>query len=170
MPKPPSTIVTPLLKNPDIIEPGWKLCLPAQAEVEAILNLAVGAGMASAPEQLADPVVHMTFVHLNDVYEITPVSGGTEGGLARVATLRKQLLAQNPNTLTVLAGDLFSPSALGTAKVNDERLAGQQTVAVMNAIGLDFMTFGNHEFDLNEEQFLQRLSEIELHLVFKQCF
>jgi 5'-nucleotidase len=103
--------------------------------------------------------VHITLLHLNDVYEITPVNNGTQGGLARVATIRKQLANQNPHTFMVLAGDLFSPSALGTARVNGERLAGRHIVDVMNATGLDYATFGNHEFDLNAEQFGQRLSE-----------
>ncbi|MCL7488101.1 MAG: bifunctional metallophosphatase/5'-nucleotidase [Desulfobulbaceae bacterium] len=98
-------------------------------------------------------------LQMNDIYELAPVSGGKEGGLARVAALRKELLAQNKNTITVLAGDLFSPSALGTAKVDGERLAGRQIVAVMNSLGLDYITFGNHEFDLDEQHFLARLAE-----------
>lgn len=98
-------------------------------------------------------------LQMNDIYEITPVSGGREGGLARVAAVRKELLAENPNTLTVLAGDLFSPSALGTARVDGEPLAGRQIVAVMNILGLDYATFGNHEFDLKENEFLDRLAE-----------
>ncbi|MCT7950698.1 bifunctional metallophosphatase/5'-nucleotidase [Ancylothrix sp. C2] len=106
----------------------------------------------------AEPT-NITLLQFNDVYEITPVSGGKAGGLARVATLRKQLLGQNPNTYTILAGDFFSPSALGTAKVDGEPLAGQQMVAVLNALGLDYATFGNHEFDLKEKQFLSRLKE-----------
>jgi len=104
-------------------------------------------------------VVAITLLQMNDIYELTPVSGGREGGLARVATLRKELLRENPNTLTVLAGDLFSPSALGTAKVDGERLAGKQIVATMNALGLDYITFGNHEFDIGEKSFLDRLGE-----------
>lgn len=35
--------------------------------------------------------VTLTILQMNDVYELTPVSGGKEGGLARVATLRKEL-------------------------------------------------------------------------------
>jgi 5'-nucleotidase len=96
---------------------------------------------------------------MNDVYEITPVAGETQGGLARVATLRRELLMKNPNTFTVLAGDLFNPSAMGTAVVDGERLNGRHIVDVMNSLGLDYATFGNHEFDLSKEQFLQRLSE-----------
>lgn len=94
-------------------------------------------------------VVDITLLHLNDIYEITPVEAG-RGGLARVATLRQQLLIKNPRTYRLLAGDAFSPSALGTAKVNGKPLAGEQMVAVMNAVGFNYATFGNHEFDLGE--------------------
>ena len=114
---------------------------------------------------LANParaeIVDLTLLHLNDVYEIAPVSGGASGGLARIATLRQKLIAENPHTYTFLAGDLLSPSALGTARVKGNALSGAQIVAVMNAIGLDFATFGNHEFDLTKEQFYQRLAESE---------
>src|SRR5687768_6687542 len=55
-------------------------------------------------------VVHLTILHLNDVYEMEPVDNGHRGGLARVATLRKQVLAESPYTLLVLAGDTLSPS------------------------------------------------------------
>lgn len=103
-------------------------------------------------------VVDITLLHLNDVYEITPVEAGKRGGLARVATLQ-QLLSQNPHTYTLLAGDAFSPSALGTARVNGHPLAGEQMVAVMNAVGFNYATFGNHEFDLSEAEFQQRLKE-----------
>jgi len=104
-------------------------------------------------------VVDITLLHLNDIYEIAPVEGGKRGGLARVATLRQELLNQNPRTYTILAGDAFSPSALGTAKVDGKPLAGKQMVAVMNAVGFNYATFGNHEFDLSGPEFLQRLKE-----------
>ena len=103
--------------------------------------------------------VEFTILHMNDVYEMTPLGGGKEGGLARVATIRKQLLAENPNTLTVLAGYLLSPSALSTANVDGERLEGRQMVAAMNALGLDYSTFGNHEFDIPQRSLLDRLRE-----------
>jgi 5'-nucleotidase/UDP-sugar diphosphatase len=113
----------------------------------------------AAARPAAGPIVEVTLLQFNDVYEIGPVEGGKSGGLARVATLRKRLLAENPNTFTVLAGDFVSPSALGTAKVDGKSLAGQQMVAVLNAVGLDLATFGNHEFDIKEDQLLARLAE-----------
>jgi 5'-nucleotidase len=112
-----------------------------------------------------EPVVTLTILQLNDVYEITPVAGGTAGGLARVATIRERLLREDPNVLTVIAGDFFSPSALGTARVEGERLNGKQMVAVLDTLGLDLATFGNHEFDLSEEAFLQRLEESDFPYV-----
>jgi len=112
-----------------------------------------------SPKTPHDTVVKLTLLQINDVYEITPVSDGKEGGMARLATLRKQLAAKNPNTFMILAGDLVSPSALGTAVVDGEPLAGKQMISVLNAVGLNYCTFGNHEFDLKEQPFLQRLSE-----------
>jgi 5'-nucleotidase / UDP-sugar diphosphatase len=113
----------------------------------------------SALASTDEHVVTLTFLHMNDVYEITPIAGGTQGGLARVATVRKELLTKNRNTFTILAGDLFNPSAMGTARVDGEPLNGRHIVDVMNMVGLDYATFGNHEFDLSKEQFLKRLSE-----------
>ena len=48
-----------------------------------------------------DGKITVTFVQINDVYEIAPMQGGKVGGVARVATLKKQELAKNPNTLMV---------------------------------------------------------------------
>ncbi len=106
-------------------------------------------------------VIPFTLLQLNDVYEISPVENGQWGGLARVATIRKQLKASNPNTYTVLAGDFLSPSALGTAEYDGDRLAGRQMVAVLNALELDYAAVGNHEFDLTAQQFSERLQESE---------
>ena len=116
---------------------------------------------ATGDQAQVERVAEFILLQLNDVYEITPVEGGKRGGLARVATLRQRLLEENPNTYTVLSGDFLSQSALGTAKVDGERLAGKQMVAVLNAAGLDLVTFGNHEFDLDRDQFASRMAESE---------
>ena len=119
----------------------------------------VSAESRAAGSGSRQPAGWLTLVHLNDIYEITAVGGGRLGGPARLATLIRDLEARNPNTLALIAGDFISPSALGTARVDGERLAGRQTVAVLNTMGLDYATFGNHEFDVSEEAFYARLSE-----------
>ncbi len=106
-----------------------------------------------------------TILHFNDVYEITPVEGGHAGGLARVAAFRKHLIDSLGTVLTTLGGDFISPSALGTARVDGERLAGRQMVAVLNATGVDWATLGNHEFDVAEAVFAQRIAESRFHFV-----
>lgn len=102
---------------------------------------------------------HVDFIvlQMNDVYEIAPLEGGKSGGLARVATLRQELLQETPNLLTVLSGDFLSPSFIGTLKLdNGERIAGLQMVETLNALGVDYVTFGNHEFDLSSPDLLQK--------------
>jgi 5'-nucleotidase / UDP-sugar diphosphatase len=102
---------------------------------------------------------YFTLLQLNDVYELTPLNAGKTGGLARVATLQKQLKAENPHTYSVLAGDLLSPSAIGTSKLNGEPLAGKQMIDVFNYLHWDYATFGNHEFDIGRKALLDRLAE-----------
>jgi len=65
-----------------------------------------------------DPVEFIV-LQMNDVYEIAPLEGGKAGGLARVATVRQELLRENPNVISVLAGDFLSPSFLGTMKIEN---------------------------------------------------
>jgi 2',3'-cyclic-nucleotide 2'-phosphodiesterase (5'-nucleotidase family) len=104
-------------------------------------------------------IVELTFLQLNDVYEITPVENGKFGGMARVATVRKELLKENPNTLTALSGDFISPSAIGTSKYQGKRIHGAQMVDAMNAVGVDYVCFGNHEFDLGYEPLQERINQ-----------
>jgi 5'-nucleotidase len=132
----------------------------------ALLLLPVRAPAQSPPPR---PITAggetVTILHFNDVYEITPVDGGKAGGLARVAALRARLKARYPGLITTLGGDYLSPSALGTARVNGERLSGRQMVAVLNLVGLDWATLGNHEFDVSEAAFRARLAESKFRIV-----
>ncbi|CAF1065298.1 unnamed protein product, partial [Didymodactylos carnosus] len=113
------------------------------------------------PPVLTDPSLYVqwTFLQMNDVYEMIALNGGKKGGLARVATIRKLLLKENPDTITFLAGDVVSPSAIGNSIVDGAPLNGKQMIASFNVLGLDFATLGNHEFDINVVDLKQRLTE-----------
>ena len=106
----------------------------------------------------------LTIAHLNDLYEIQPIEGGRFGGPARVATVIGELKKSSP-VITTLAGDYLSPSALGTARIDGGALAGRQMVDVLNAMGLDWATFGNHEFDVSEAAFRAHLGLARFRLV-----
>ncbi|MBL8958616.1 MAG: metallophosphoesterase, partial [Gemmatimonadetes bacterium] len=126
----------------------------------------VGGGRPPAPVVAAPPAeATVTFLHVNDVYEIMAIEGGRVGGLARVAALKRRLESERGPVLFTHGGDFFSPSALGTARVDGQPLAGRQMVAVLNAAGLDWATLGNHEFDVNEATFRQRVAESRFRYV-----
>lgn len=109
--------------------------------------------------------LYFNILQLNDVYEIAPIQGGKFGGMARVETVRKELLQETPNTMIVLAGDFLNPSLIGTMKVNGERVKGKQMVEVMNAMDFDLVAFGNHEFDISFSQLQDRLNESDFDWV-----
>lgn len=103
--------------------------------------------------------ISFNILQLNDVYEIAPLEKGKVGGLSRVATFREQLLVENYNLMTVMAGDFVSPSLLGTMKYEGKSIKGRQMVEVMNALGVGLVSFGNHEFDIKEAELQERLNE-----------
>jgi 2',3'-cyclic-nucleotide 2'-phosphodiesterase (5'-nucleotidase family) len=105
---------------------------------------------AAAP---AERSARVTILQLNDLYDIMPVEKGKKGGLARIATLRDRIAKESPDAVLVLAGDFLSPSTMSSV------FQGSQMVATLNAVGLDLVTFGNHEFDFGEQVTQQRMQE-----------
>jgi 5'-nucleotidase len=107
---------------------------------------------ARAQEQRDCPV-RVTLLQVNDVYQFAPVEGGTRGGLARVSMLRKQIMKESPHTLFLLAGDTISPS------IESNTYKGKQMIEAWNLSGLDYATFGNHEFDFGPDVLQDRMRE-----------
>ena len=97
--------------------------------------------------------VKVTLLQVNDVYQFAPVDQGTRGGLGRVMTLKKSIQQDNPNTLLLMSGDTISPS------VESITYKGAQMIEAWNAVGLDYATFGNHEFDFGPDVLKDRIKE-----------
>lgn len=93
----------------------------------------------------------LTLLTVNDVYELTPVQG--RGGLAELMTLLRAERANATHTLTTVNGDFLSPSLMSSL------FKGAQMVAGFNALGVDLVVFGNHEFDLGPDVTRQRMAE-----------
>lgn len=106
-----------------------------------------------------DGKLSATIIQINDVYEIAPLNQGKEGGIARVATLKKNHLAKNPNSYLVMAGDFLSPSIFNSMQHEGKPIRGRQMVEALNAAGLDYTIFGNHEFDIREGELQSRIDE-----------
>lgn len=133
----------------------WRIALASVTLLTVILAAGLatsGLRPASAQEQRECPV-RVTLLQVNDVYQFAPVDGGTRGGLARVLTLRKQIMSESPHTLFLLAGDTISPS------VESNTYRGSQMIDAWNATSLDYATFGNHEFDFGPDVLRDRMRE-----------
>ncbi len=114
--------------------------------------------------------ININYVQVNDVYEIAPLGGGKEGGMARVATIKQKYLRQNPNTFLVMAGDFLSPSVYNSLKYEGKAIRGKQMVEAMNAAGMDLVVFGNHEFDIKEAELQERLNESTFQWISSNSF
>jgi len=117
-----------------------------------------------------DGRIQINLVQVNDVYEIAPVNLGREGGMARVASIRKKYASANPNTLLIMAGDFLSPSVYNSLKYEGKAIRGRQMVAAMNAAGFDIAIFGNHEFDIREHELQERINESAFDWISSNAF
>ena len=149
-----------------------------QQRTLVVLLLFIAAGTSSCKILFPKKAVTVTddgkleavFIQANDVYEIAPLSNGKIGGMARVATIKKQYKQANPNTFLVMAGDFLSPSAYNSLKYQGNAIRGKQMVDAMNAAGFDLVTFGNHEFDIKEKELQDRMNESLFQWVSSNCF
>jgi len=114
--------------------------------------------------------IDVIFVQVNDVYEIAPLEAGKSGGMARVATIKKEYLHNNPNTFLVMAGDFLSPSVFNSLQYDGKRIRGKQMVEAMNASNMDIAMFGNHEFDISENELEARLNESKFQWIASNTF
>ena len=107
-----------------------------------LLGMRAFAPMAAIAEETAT----IRFILTADMPELTSDDG--RGGYAKVATVAKIFKKQtkgNIRPLLIHAGDAYSPSLLsGLDK-------GKSTVDMLNAIGVDYMVLGNHEWDFGPE-------------------
>ena len=117
------------------------------------LVLFITAIFSIAAQEKTQCNIKVTLLQVNDVYQFAPVDQGKSGGLGRVLTLTKSIRQQNPNTLFMMAGDTISPS------VESITYKGAQMIEAWNAIGLDYATFGNHEFDFGPDVLQERMKE-----------
>jgi 5'-nucleotidase/UDP-sugar diphosphatase len=129
----------------------------------ALCLLAI-TGSPAAPVD-AQSGATITILHINDVYEIDAIEGGRYGGLSRAATILRGLERGRSPVLMTLGGDYLSPSAIGTAIIDGQPLAGRQMVDVLNLVGVDWAVLGNHEFDVSEPAFRARLAESRFRIV-----
>ncbi len=100
----------------------------------------VFAGTLSAKE------VDITILHTNDMHARIEAGKYDGMGMARISTKVKEFREKYSNVLVLDAGDNVHGKPI--AMINK----GESVVDVMNIIGYDAMTIGNHEFDYGQER------------------
>ncbi|MDH5478563.1 MAG: metallophosphoesterase, partial [Nitrospinota bacterium] len=95
---------------------------------------------------------HINILHLNDVYDVTPNEDGA-GGLARVKTLVDEARRKDPSTLLIISGDFLSPSLLSSLD------KGSSVIEILNLLQVDYVTFGNHDFDFGMDILKKRIKQ-----------
>jgi len=149
-------------------------CIIMKYHLFPVLGIALIASSCSSTKKTTtgsdDGTLTINYVQSNDVYEIAPLNGGKDGGMARVATIKKKYLAQNPNTYLVMAGDFLSPSVYNSLPYEGKPIRGRQMVEVMNAAGTDIVVFGNHEFDIKEAELQARINESSFQWISSNSF
>lgn len=112
-----------------------------------------------------DKKTEITIIHVNDTHsQMEPlrsgVSAGMGGVLERVAYIDSVRKADGADNVLVLhAGDFVQGSAYFT------EFRGTVETSIINAIGYDAVTLGNHEFDNGLEGLGELVSSIEVPIV-----
>ncbi|MCU9612757.1 5'-nucleotidase C-terminal domain-containing protein [Caldibacillus lycopersici] len=98
--------------------------------------------------------IHVQLLSVNDLHGkidvSTEIDGLTYGKIDYLAAYLKEREATNPNTLIVHVGDMVGGSSPVSALLQDE-----PTVDIMEAIGFDVGTVGNHEFDEGVDEMMR---------------
>ena len=117
--------------------------------------LAIGANPLAAAAK--GRITKLTILHTNDVHsriDPFPEDGSRNaglGGVARRATLIKQIRAEEEQVLLLDAGDIFQ----GTPYFN--LYGGELEIKLMSKLGYDAATMGNHDFDAGIDGFEKQL-------------
>ena len=123
--------------------------------LKAIFSGLISGLIAFAPmAAIADETASIRFIVTGDLYELpADKERGGYAKLASVAKIFKKKTNRNIHSFLVHAGDAYSPSLLSAMD------KGKSTVEMLNAVGVDYMVLGNHEWDFGPEITRERVWE-----------
>ncbi len=128
----------------------------------------LSASIAASPvisTQAASGIEKLTILHTNDVHsriDPFPMDGSRNaglGGVARRATLIKQIRKEEDHVLLLDAGDIFQ----GTPYFN--LYGGELELKLMSELGYDAATLGNHDFDNGVDGFSKQLHHAQFPII-----
>ena len=111
-------------------------------DIESAFLLAVFVSCCSEDDEIVSPnmLQHgIVIMYENDVHCAVD-------GYAKFAALRSEYREMTPYVATVSAGDFVIGDIVGS------RTMGEAIIQIMNKVGYDYVTLGNHEFDYGIER------------------
>lgn len=106
-----------------------------------------------------DETFALTILHTNDTHSHHEPNSAGDGGVARQATVVEQIRSEVESVLLLDGGDRF------TGTLFHQQYRGEDSIQIMNALGYDAMTLGNHEFDDGDEVLAAFIDGLEFPVV-----
>ncbi len=129
---------------------------------------AASCGADNQPDEAAREE-HLVLLHVNDTHgRLWPhrMKNQYVGGIARLATLAKQIRKENPGRVLLLhGGDAFSDGDSIT-----QRFKGRGNIALMNRVGFDAMVAGNGDYYMGLENLKSRIAEARFPILAGNIF
>ena len=94
----------------------------------------------------------IVILYENDVH-------GSIEGYPLMTALRDEMRRLTPHVAVVSSGDFLSGTPIGSVS------KGRYIVRLMNAVGYDYITLGNHEFDFGIDTMSQRMTELSAKVI-----
>jgi 2',3'-cyclic-nucleotide 2'-phosphodiesterase (5'-nucleotidase family) len=126
--------------------------------VVGLVTIALIAGLLFLMPSGAEDI---TMVSINDLHgallpEVRSWSQGEEvGGIACIAGYIGELREENPNTMVIDVGDAFQGRPVSNL------FYGESVVECYNAIGVDALVIGNHEFDWGKDALVELMDKAD---------
>ncbi|MBC6974314.1 5'-nucleotidase C-terminal domain-containing protein [Bacillus sp. Xin] len=124
----------------------WKKVIPVALVLSTITFSSVFAAPPSQAPTEKNRYIDVQMLGINDLHgqldTVKKINNKEAGGAEYLAAYLRDRENQNPNTLMVHAGDIVGASPPVSALLQDE-----PTIEILNDLGFDVGTIGNHEFD-----------------------
>lgn len=115
------------------------------------------------PIEIEAKTATLTILSFNDVCRISPDADG-KGGCAGMYTLLEKERKKAKHHITTVNGDFLFPSILSTFD------RGVHRIELMNALGVELVVLGNHEFDFGPEVLKERMAESKFQWLAANAF
>lgn len=132
-----------------------------KALLSAIAVVAMVASSAAIIQAADDGQVDITILETSDLHGVIypydyAADTALNGGLAKVATIVKQEREKDPNLLLVDCGDTLQGNMISDFRENDVH----PMFEAMNLLKFDAFALGNHEFNFEWDNLVDRKSVV----------